>query len=301
MKSKRLFISFVLNFIFTIFEFVGGVITNSIALISDSIHDLGDSISIGLAIFLEKKAEKKPDQLYTYGYKRYSLLGGFISSFILVIGSVFVLTEAIPRMLNPEPIDSLNLIWFAVVGVIINGIAAINANKGSSISEKVISLHLFEDVLGWIALLIGAFFMHFFQIFLIDSILSILFTLYILTHVLKNIRQIFQVFLEKAPMEPTYQLIEQTCLKNPNIQSIHHVHHWSLEGENSLITMHAVLKKEVDLNQIIDIKNDLHHHLHEIGIMHSTIEFEVEGEDCLDEDCLPQPSTEKSHHHHHHH
>lgn len=299
MKSKRLFISFTLNFIFTIFEFIGGLLTNSIALISDSIHDLGDSISIGLAIFLEKKAEKKPDQFYTYGYKRYSLLGGFISSFILVIGSVFVLTEAIPRLLNPEPVDSLNLIWFAIVGVVINGIAAINANKGSSISEKVISLHLFEDVLGWIALLIGAFFMHFFQIFLIDSLLSILFTLYILSHVVKNIKQIFQVFLEKAPIEPSYEEIESTCLSNPMIQSIHHVHHWSLEGENSLVTMHVVLKKEVEAAKLMGIKEDLHHRLHEIGVLHSTIEFEVEGEECLDEDCMPQPSKEKHHHHHH--
>ena len=190
MKSeKRIFLSFILNFAFTIFEFIGGLITNSVALLSDSIHDLGDSISMGIAIVLEKKSKKKPDYDFTYGYRRYSLIGALISSMILLAGSAIIIFEAINRLLHPETINSELVIYFAIVGVVVNGLAALNLKKGKTINEKVISLHLLEDVLGWVALLIAAIVMYYTEIVILDALLSLVFTLYIIYHVMKNLKK----------------------------------------------------------------------------------------------------------------
>ncbi|MDY0011101.1 MAG: cation diffusion facilitator family transporter, partial [Candidatus Izemoplasmatales bacterium] len=148
-----MFISFILNFLFMIFEFVGGLMTNSIALISDAVHDAGDSISMAMAIYLEKKSKQKKDYKYTFGYYRFSLLGGLLTSIILIIGSTIVIIETFKRLMNPENVDAELMIYFAIVGVIINGLAALNAKRGRSANEKAISLHLLEDVFGWLILL----------------------------------------------------------------------------------------------------------------------------------------------------
>ncbi|XMB72609.1 cation diffusion facilitator family transporter [Mycoplasmatota bacterium WC30] len=298
MKSeKRIFISFILNFIFTIFEFVGGIITNSVALISDSIHDLGDSISMGIAIFLEKKSKQKPDYNYTYGYYRFSLLGALISSIILLIGSTIVVIEAVKRLINPELINAELVIYFAVFGVVVNGLAALNISKGKTLNEKVISLHLLEDVLGWVALLITAIIMHFTDILILDSILSIVFTLYIVYHVIKNLKQVLGVFLEKAPKGIKISNIIEKLNKVQNIKEIHHVHLWTLEGRIPLITLHAILDDTITIEEVTNTQKILIEKLKEFGIKHSTIQIEFEDNLCKEIDCSEEIPPNTGHKH----
>ncbi|MDD3478567.1 MAG: cation diffusion facilitator family transporter [Candidatus Izemoplasmatales bacterium] len=307
MKPKnKLILPFFLNLFFTVFELLGGIWTNSIALISDAIHDLGDSLSIGLSILLHRKSLKDADEAYTYGYHRFSLLVGLISSIVLLIGSIIVIYEAIPRLINPETVATQTLIWFSIAGVAVNLFAAIKARAGKSINERVISLHLFEDAFGWIALLLGAILMNFFHIYRIDAILSILFTLYILWHVFENLDRIIRVFMEVAPKEPSVPLLKKHLESMDGVKEVHHIHLWTIDGEHALCTLHVVLEKDVTKADYVRIQQSLHEELHEHGVLHATLEFEYEDALCTSEDCQEtlQKMLELSHpsaHHHHHH
>jgi len=293
-------ISFVLNFVFTIFEFIGGLITGSIALMSDAVHDFGDSISIGVAIFLEKKSKQKPDYKYTYGYYRFSLLGGLVSSIILIIGSTLVIYEAIERLLNPEAlINSELLIVFAIIGVVVNGLAAYNASRGSSVNEKVISLHLLEDVFGWIALLITSILINVFNIDILDAVLSLLFSAYIILHVVRNLKRIMEIFLEKAPKDPSVSEIQKSLTSIDEVINIHHVHYWTLEGSIPIITFHAVVDQALDASQIHDIQEKIHQKLKTMGIDHLTVQIEFKGLDCVGGECDDFDMDTKHHNHQH--
>ena len=154
--EKNILIAFLLNISFSLFELIGGMFTNSVAIVSDAIHDFGDSISIGISYFLEKKSKKKPDNKYTYGYTRYSILGAIITNSILITGSILVIINAVERIINPTEINYDGMIIFAVFGVIINFFAAQFTKEGDSLNQKAVNLHMLEDVLGWIVVLIGA-------------------------------------------------------------------------------------------------------------------------------------------------
>ena len=148
--EKNILIAFILNITFSIFELFGGLITNSISILSDSIHDLGDAISIGISFFMEKKSKKHANNKYTYGYIRYSVLGGVITTAILLTGSILVIISAIKRLITPVEVNYTGMIIFAIIGTILNLIAAYVTKEGNSINQKSVNLHMLEDVLGWI-------------------------------------------------------------------------------------------------------------------------------------------------------
>ena len=160
-SSNNIKVAFFLNFAFTILEIIGGLYVNSIAIISDAIHDLGDTISLGTSWYLEEKSYKKSNKKFSFGYKRFSLLGALINSIILIIGSLYVITEAVGRILEPEHTDAKGMIFFAVIGVLVNGYAAWKLSSGKTMNEKVASWHLVEDVLGWVAVLVVGIILNF--------------------------------------------------------------------------------------------------------------------------------------------
>ncbi|MBR4308667.1 MAG: cation transporter [Oscillospiraceae bacterium] len=174
MKSERkLWVAFVLNLAFSLFEFLGGIYTGSVAILSDGLHDLGDAISIGLSWFFEKKSKGAANQRYTYGYGRFSLLGGLITVTVLLIGSVLVIYHAVQRLADPGQIRYNGMILFALVGVVVNGSAVFFTRDGESVNQKAVNLHMLEDVLGWIVVLVGAVVMKLTNFPLLDPILSI--------------------------------------------------------------------------------------------------------------------------------
>ena len=283
-STQNIKLAFLLNLIFSIIELVGGILTNSISIISDSVHDFGDAISIGISFFLEKKSEKEPDEKYTYGYKRYSILGAFITSIILLIGAIFVFYNAIIRLMNPAEVKYDGMIILAVLGLIINGIGSYKTAKSERINEKAVSLHLLEDVLGWAAVLIGSICMKIFNLPIIDPILSILIGIYILMHVVENLKEIANIFLEKAPSDIDINNIKEE-LKSINIKDIHHVHLWTLDGVDKFITAHIVINEKSSKEDIIKIKKDVRNILVNNNIMHSTLEIEYELEECNSKKC----------------
>ena len=197
--EKNILIAFLLNITFSIFELFGGIITNSVAILSDSVHDLGDAISIGISYFMERKSKKTPDNKYTYGYVRYSVLGGVITTTILLVGSILVIIGAIKRLFNPVEVNYSGMIIFAIVGVVLNFIAAYVTKDGDSINQKSVNLHMLEDTLGWVVVLIGAIIMRFTDISIIDPIMSIGVAIFILIHSIKNLKKVLDLFLEKTP------------------------------------------------------------------------------------------------------
>ncbi len=279
---KNIKIAFFLNLFFTAIEFIGGFLTNSVAIMSDALHDLGDSFSLGLAWFLEKFSTKKRTDQFSYGYKRFSLLGAFINATILFIGSLFILTKAVPRLINPEISNAYGMLLLAIFGIIVNGIAAYKTAKGKTMNEKVISLHLLEDVLGWIAIFMISIIMMFTQISILDPILSILITFYILWGVLKNLKATVFLFLQATPKNLNTKIIDKELKKDSLIRGIHDTHIWSLDGEKHILSTHVIISKNSSKKEIEKIKYKLKKRLKDIGIEHSTLEIEFEDENCTE-------------------
>ena len=280
--EKNIFIAFILNLAFSIFEILGGIFTSSIAIISDAIHDFADALSIGISYFLEKISKKKPDEKYTYGYRRYSILGALITVMILFIGSIFVIYGAIHRMINPVMINYNGMILFAVFGVIVNLSAAYFTKGGHSLNQKSVNLHMLEDVLGWIIVLIGSILMKFTNILLIDSIMSIIVAIYIIIHASKHFKEILDLFLAKVPNDISIEKLKTSLKEIGEIKDIHHIHIWSMDGNYNYATMHVVTNS----NNISDLKNEIRNKLKDIGISHVTIEIEFENEKCDFKECI---------------
>ena len=292
--EKNILFAFILNLGFSVFEFFGGIFTNSVAILSDSIHDMGDALSIGISFFLEKKSKKKPDNNYTYGYVRYSVLGGLITNVILLVGSLLVIYNAVLRIIEPAEVNYKGMIIFAIIGVVMNFIAAYLTREGNSINQKSVNLHMLEDVLGWVVVLIGAIVMNFTDIKILDPLMSIGVALFILINTLKGLKQILDLFLEKTPQGINIVDLKEHLQKIDGVNDIHHIHVWSIDGYNNYATMHIVTKSS-DINTI---KKEIRKELAEHGICHAILETEDEA--CDDVDCKPNLNIEPPHHHHHH-
>lgn len=284
-SEKNISVAFFLNLGFTIIEIIGGFLTNSIAILSDAMHDFGDSISLGLAWYFQRVSKKESDYKYSYGYKRFSLLGAIINSVVLLAGSLFILSEAIPRIFHPQAANAQGMFLLAILGIVINGAAVLRLRKGNTINEKVVSLHLWEDVLGWIAILIGSVIMYFFNLPIIDPILSILISVYILINVFKNIRISMRIVLQGTPEEIDLDEIKKVLLSFKKIKSVHDLHVWSIDGNYHVVTTHLVLNSALPMEQLALLKPDIRNQLEALNIHHVTIEFETDNETCSLEEC----------------
>ena len=287
-STSNIKVAFFLNLGFTIIEIIGGLWTNSIAIISDALHDLGDSFSLGLSWVLEKYSRKKKDEKYSYGYRRYSLLAALINGLILILGSVYVLSQAIPRIFNPEQPNAKGMLFFAIGGVVINGIAALRLRKGRSLNERIITLHLLDDILGWAAILIISIIMMFKNIPILDPILSIVITVYILYNVAVNLRKTFSVFLQAVPTGISIKEIEDKIRKIDKVTGTHHTHIWSIDSLNNVLTTHIVVKDNTTADEITDIKRQVKEIVGSPDLQHSTVEVEFESEFCKmrDRECF---------------
>ena len=295
-NEKNILIAFILNLSFSVFEFVGGIFTNSVAIISDSIHDIGDAVSICVSYFLDKKSKKQPDNIYTYGYLRYSVIGSVITTLILLVGSVLVVINAVNRILNPQEINYNGMIIFAVIGVAVNFLAAYFTRDGDSLNQKAVNLHMVEDVLGWMVVLIGAIVMRFTDFLLIDPILSIAVAVYIFIHAFSHLKEALDLFLVKIPEGIEIDEIKHHLLEIDGVLDVHHIHVWSMDGNQNYATMHIVTNGEHS-----EIKKAVKDELKEHGIIHATLELENENEHCEDEHCHTHSHTHSHGHHHHHH
>jgi cobalt-zinc-cadmium efflux system protein len=279
--SSNLKIAFVLNLLFTIIEFVGGALTNSMAILSDAIHDLGDTFAIGSSLFLENYSEKGRSKKFTFGYKRFSPLAALINSVILLAGSIIIIYETVPRLLQPEAVNAKGMLYLAILGVLINGAAVFRLKKGkSSLNQRTVMLHLLEDALGWVAVLIGSVIMLFWDFPIIDPILSLGIAAYILWNTLRNLKSVLKVFLQATPENVDIEEVNLELKNIPGVTSVHDTHVWSMDGNYHILTTHLVLKENKTLHEIATIRAAANGVLKKNHIEHATIQCEYEGEVC---------------------
>lgn len=271
-------IAFFLNLGFTILEFFGGLYVNSVAIISDALHDLGDSLSLGLSWYLDRKSKEGANSNFTFGYTRFSLLGALVNSLVLTGGSIFVISEAVERILNPEHTDAQGMLLFAIIGVTVNGYAAWRVSKGKTLNERVISWHLMEDVLGWTAVLVVSIVLLFKDIHYLDPALSLFITAYILWNVLKRLKETLYVFLQGSPDDIDVEELNRKFLNLTFVESTNHVHLWSLDGEKHVVTAHILVQEMNHVSELIDAKQEIRKLLQPYNFSHSTIEIEWNDE-----------------------
>lgn len=249
-------IAFFLNLGFTILEFFGGLYVNSVAIISDALHDLGDSLSLGLSWYLDRKSKEGANSSFTFGYTRFSLLGALVNSLVLIGGSIFVINEAVERILNPEHTDAQGMLLFAIIGVTVNGYAAWRVSKGKTLNERVISWHLMEDVLGWAAVLVVSIVLLFKDIHYLDPALSLFITAYILWNVLNRLKETLYVFLQGSPDDIDIEELNRKFLNLSFVESTNHVHVWSLDGEKHVVTAHIQVQEMIQVSELINAKRN---------------------------------------------
>lgn len=282
---KNIKIAFFLNLSFTIIELIGGVFVNSVAILSDAVHDLGDSLSLGLSWYFQKLSKKGRSKTFSYGYKRFSLLGAIINSIVLVVGSVFIIIETLPRLINPVQPDAKGMLYLAILGVVVNGAAAFKLKKGESLNEKVVSLHLLEDVLGWVAVLIASIVMMYVDIPILDPILSLFIAAFILFNVYKSLKESFKIILQASPNDLDENSIKTILSEIEGVCSAHDMHSWTMDGNYHVMTIHLVVKDETPVNQYTSVKNEARKILKAQKFNHITIEVESENEACELIDC----------------
>ena len=296
--DRKILIAFSLNLFFSVFEFFGGIFTGSVAIISDAVHDFGDSVSILVSYYMEKISKKDPDNSHTYGYMRYSVLGSVITTVVLLFSSLTVIYNALPKIINPEPIKDKAVIVLAVFGVAANFAAAYYTHGKDSLNQRAVNLHMIEDVLGWIAVLVGSIIIKITGVYAIDPILSIVIAVFILINAIKNLKLVLDIFLEKTPDSINLDEIKEHISEIDGVLDVHHIHIRTIDGTLNFATMHIVTDGNPE-----EIKGKVKNELKEHGICHTTVEIERDGENCPDIICrtASDEHNEGCRHHHHHH
>jgi len=273
--TKTLFWVFLLNASFTVIEFVGGYLSNSIAILTDAVHDLGDTLAIASALFLEKLSNKKRNSKYSYGYRRFSLLSALITTLILILGSVYMISHSLPRIFTPQNVHAEGMFWLAILGIMVNGAAVfILRNPGTSFNQRAVMLHLMEDVLGWIAVLVGSILIYFYAWYSIDAWLSLGISLYIIFNALKNFIQLSRVFMQGVPPEIDLKTLEDKLRSIDGVEYIFDLHVWTLDGENHILSVHLAVNPNLSLEKRRSLKQSAQLLISEQNIHHSTIEFD---------------------------
>lgn len=272
--------AFFLNLGFAVVEIAGGIMTNSSAILADAAHDLGDCFALGQAWYFERISGLKGDARYSYGYKRFSIFGALVTTVFLLVSSMFVLSQAIPRIIQPLRPDAGGMVFLALLGVAVNGFAMFRLSKERGMNTRVVALHLLEDVLGWVAVLFVSVVLLFVDLPVLDPILAVLITLYILSNVVKNLKSMVPIFLQAVPSGTDLDSVVQDIERMEHVRAVHHAHIWSLDGEHSVFSAHLEVDGEFDPGQYACLKAAIHIIVERHGLYHSTVEIEFPGEVC---------------------
>jgi cobalt-zinc-cadmium efflux system protein len=268
----RLGLAFALNAGFAVVELVGAMFTNSTAIAADAVHDLGDCLAIGFAWGMQRLARRKPTAAFTYGLRRLSLLGATVNAIVLLVGGLLVLSESVPRLLDPPTPDAAGMMGLAVLGVLVNGAAVLRVKAGTSRNEKVVTLHLLEDVAGWAVVLVVSAVMLVVDLPILDPLLSVLLTGWIGWNAAGHLKRSVDLFLQATPLDVDLPRLEGIALQVPGVRALRHVHVWSLEGENHVLTGQIEVE-DMGLEAAIAARDAVRRGLEEAGIAHVTLEL----------------------------
>jgi cobalt-zinc-cadmium efflux system protein len=274
----RLGLAFGLNVAFTLVELVGAWFTNSTAIAADAVHDLGDSLALAFAWGMQGLSDREPTSSFSYGFKRLSLVGALVNAVVLLVGGGLVLVESVPRLWSPGAPDARGMLLLAVLGVLVNGAAVLRVRTGSSLNEQVVTWHLLEDVLGWVAVLVVSIVMLFVEAPVLDPLLSIAITSWVGWNAAKNLRRTLAVFLQAVPDGVEIEALKEAVQAIDGVVGLEHVHVWSQEGEHHVLTGHLVVDRAT-LDEAAVIRAAVRSVLREAGIHHTTLEVVGSGGD----------------------
>ena len=291
--SERIFLGFIVNLVFSIFEFIGGAFSGSVAIMTDAIHDLGDAISLGFATYFEKKSKHGPDKTYTYGYSRFSILGVFVTSIILAVGASFMIFISISRLTYYQPVNAILMLILSVIGLFINTMAAFRTKNGrfnvlKAINQGAVNDIILEDVIGWMVVLAGTIVMLITGWGWIDPLMSIIIAIYLMFSSFDSFKKIIDLFLEKVPEGTSVDVVKYQVLAIPHVKDVHSIHLWSMDRKDIYATMHVVVDGKIvdgifiegSVENSFNIKKEIRKQLKTTGIKEVTIEIETEGEIC---------------------
>lgn len=289
-SNTNILTAFFLNAGFAILELFGGMLTNSMAIYSDALHDLGDSLSLLFSYFASKWSEKEADEKFTFGYKRYSIIAALVNGLILFGGSSYVVYEAVQRLVNPEPIESQGMVVISLVGIAVNGFAAYRLSKNAGLNSKMIMYHLLEDLLGWIAVLIVSIVLLFKPWYILDSVLSILISAVIIRGVLINLYETGKILMQAFPDKINQEEMTRELHKLQHVDNVHFIQGWSVDDSNFNVTLHVRVSPEMKVKEIDLLRVQIQRILSERNVLFSTIQFEGDG-------CSFYTRSDHEHHH----
>jgi len=278
--TRNITIVFILNIVFSLLEFIFGFLFNSMAILTDAVHDLGDAISIGMAGYFQRLSTKEANERYGFGHQRFSLLGAVFTALVLIVGSVLVLYHSIPRLFNAEAVNYQGMFWLSIVAIIANGYSAWLLSRGSSHNESVLNLHMMEDLLGWIGVLVVSIILHFTDWYVLDPLLSIAIALFILYKTWTIFKETVEIFLEATPKHLSKSDIEESILKLDDVSNISHLHIWSIDGVEHAMTV-TISTTESSIDRHNHIKEQIHELVSHHNITHKTIEIVYDPDDIL--------------------
>ncbi len=279
--NGKLSLAFWLNLFFSIIEIIGGIFTNSTAIIADAFHDFTDAIAIGIAVLLEKFSKKGRSPKFSFGYKRFSLLSALAMSLFLLIGAVFMVVSAYQSFLHPEPVNSMGMLGLAILGIAVNGFAFLKIKQSNGHSHqhshphshnadfnsKAIMLHLLEDVLGWVAVLIGAIVIYYTGWYWIDGVLTLAVAVFIGYNATQNSIATMKILLQSVPENVDAKQLSDEIRLLHGVEDIHDLHIWTMDGNFHIGSLHAVVNTAYknEENHILDSilqlmkKHNIHH------------------------------------------
>ena len=276
MKAKyTVWIAFFLNLSYAIVEFIAGGIFGSSAVLADSVHDLGDAIAIGISALLETISNREEDRHYTLGYKRFSLLGALVTAVILITGSILVILENIAKIFHPQSVNDEGIFWLGIIAITINVLASLVIRKGQTKNESILSLHFLEDTLGWVAVILMAIVLRFTDWYILDPLLSIAISFFILSKALPRFWSTLKIFLDAVPEGVDIQKIKTDLAELDHVASINQLNLWTMDGLEKNAIVHVCLK---EMEHMETCKESIRIFLKDCGFQNITIEVDVDLE-----------------------
>lgn len=288
-NSRNLLIVTVLNFTITAAEVVGGLLSNSLALLSDALHNLGDGIAVLIAYIAHKVSKRPSTDRKTFGYRRVQILAALLNGIVLIVISVYLFYEAYHRFLDPEPIKGLIMFIVASIGLAANLVAVLILKKDSkkNLNVKAAYLHLLGDTLSSVAVIFGGLLIYFYEIYWIDPLITVLIGAYILKETFQVLKETVDILMQSAPGDVDAGKVRKRLESFGEISNVHHIHLWMLDDQSIHYESHIDLNEDLALSQTESLRKNIENTLREeFGIHHITIQFEYDGcHDHHDREC----------------
>jgi len=285
--NNAFIIGIILNFLFVICETIVGLSIHSLSLLSDAGHNLADVASLALSLLAFRLAKMKSNEIYTYGYKKTTVLVALVNAAILLLSIGAIGYEALHRILAPEPLPGKTISIVAGIGIVINGVTALLflRNKENDLNIKSAFLHLLADAIVSAGLVIAGILIFYTGYYWLDPVLSIVIAAVILISTWRLLRDSLRLSLDAVPEGINLRHVQSSVQKITGVKDFHHIHIWALSTTENALTAHVVVAKDTDMNQLEKIKHEIKHELLHLNIQHATLEIEMENTNCEGGDC----------------